>query len=61
MAEHAQQAQDYRRRAGNLRATLPELKDRQTRAMIEKAAAGWDQLARVQDTLAGADKTIRDS
>jgi hypothetical protein len=61
MVGHEDWADEYRQRAEELRATIPDLKDQQTREMIEKVAAGWDQLARVQDNLANADKTIRKS
>lgn len=59
MATHEQHAEEYRLKAEELRATIPDSKDRYTREMIEKMAAGYDQLVRVQDNLANVDKTTR--
>lgn len=56
MNEHDKRAFDYRQKAVELRAMIPDMKDRHSRDTLEKIAAGYDQLANVQDSLARADK-----
>lgn len=56
MDGHAQQAFRYRHKAEELRAGIPDVVDRQTRETFEKIAAGYDQLANIQETLAAADR-----
>lgn len=56
MGEHAERAFRYRQKAEELRAMIPEMTDYQSRETLAKIAAGYDQLAKVQDTLAAVDR-----
>jgi hypothetical protein len=58
MIAHEERAFQYRQKAEELRAMIPDMRDGHTRVTLEKIAAGYDQLARVQDNLAKADKAI---
>lgn len=56
MGEHAERAFKYRQKAEELRAMIPDMTDYQSRETLAKIAAGYDQLAKVQDTLAAVDR-----
>lgn len=58
MVGHTERAAEYRRKAEQLRATIQDVKDQESRDAIEKIAAGYEQLARIQQNLAKADEAI---
>jgi hypothetical protein len=58
MDRHAEQAFKYRQKAEQLRAMILDMSDQQTRETLEKIAVGYEQLAKVQETLAAADRAI---
>ncbi|HEX5279479.1 MAG TPA: hypothetical protein VFW28_05335 [Micropepsaceae bacterium] len=58
MVGHTERAAEYRRKAEQLRATIQDVKDQESRDAIEKIAAGYEQLARIQKNLAKADEAI---
>lgn len=58
MNEHKERAFQYRQKAEEIRAMIPDMPDDQTRQTLEKIATGYEQLANVQENLARADKAI---
>lgn len=56
MEGHAERASRYRQKAAQLRAMVADMMDQQSRETLERLAAGYEQLAKVQETLAAADK-----
>jgi hypothetical protein len=56
MGGHEERARKYRLKAAELRAMLPDMKDQNMRATLAGIAAGYDRLAKIQETLAKADK-----
>ena len=58
MDRHAEQAFKYRQKAEQLRAMILDMTDQRTRETLEKIAVGYEQLAKVQETLAAADRAI---
>jgi len=52
MNEHEKKALDYRMKAEELRSMIPDMKDQNTREVLEKIAADYDHLATVQMKLA---------
>lgn len=56
MDGHEERALQYRRKAEELRATLPGIKDQHIRDTLEVIAAGYDRLAAIQENLAKADR-----
>jgi hypothetical protein len=59
MDGHTERARLYRQKAAELRETIRDILDQESRDAVEKVAAGYDQLARVQDNLAKADEATR--
>lgn len=58
MNGHEERAFQYRQKAEEVRAMIPDMSDDQTRQTLEKIAVGYEQLANVQDNLARADKAV---
>lgn len=58
MNEHDEHALKYRQKAEELRAMIGDMADDLSRQTLEKIAAGYDQLAKVQDGLAKTNRTI---
>lgn len=56
MSEHNKRAFDYRQKAEELRTMVPDMTDPVAREMLEKIAAGYDQMARTHDSLAKTDR-----
>lgn len=52
MDGHSEQALQYRQRAEELRAILPDMKDEFCRKTVEKIILDYEKLARIQDKLA---------
>jgi hypothetical protein len=52
MNEHAEKAFVYRQRAEELRAMIPDMKDRTYAKILEKIATDYDRLADIQEQLA---------
>ena len=59
MDGHEGRAAQYRDKAAQLRGMLPAMIGDQARDTLERIAAGYDQLANVQDNLARADRATR--
>ena len=58
---HEDRAREYREKAEELRAMLEDIKDDFARGTLERVAAGYDELAQIQEKLAEADKLVRRS
>lgn len=56
MNGHKERALQYRLKAEELRAMIPDMKDEQTRDTLENIARGYDRLATIQKHLARTDK-----
>ena len=54
-------AREYREKAEELRAMLEDIEDDFARGTLERVAAGYDELAQIQEKLAEADKLVRRS
>ncbi len=51
MDGHYEKAIEYRQKAEELRSLLIDMKDQNTRDMLEQIAAGYDRLAAIQENL----------
>ena len=56
MDEYEERAYQYRQRAEELRAILPDMKDPHTRETVERIIRGYDKLAIAQDRLSQENK-----